>query len=119
MPDPEEVPVLEELLNAHFGQVLEGDNEILPDEDLNAPPIDPLELGLGIINTTTNPLTPLSLPKSLVTARRAKRVAEELLPTPCSKLKIMCLTFILVKLVNLLLVKYWSNVFSATSLKSV
>lgn len=40
MPDPEESTVLEELLVAHFEQVLECDNEILPDEDLNAPPFD-------------------------------------------------------------------------------
>ena len=84
MPDPEESTVLEELLEAHFEQVLECDNEILPDEDLNAPPIDLVELGLAESPTTTNPPSGFPFRSNLVSARRTKRAAQELVPTPCS-----------------------------------
>lgn len=68
-------------MDAHFQQVLETDDEILPDEDLNSPPFDLEELGFES-DTTIAPGNGFIV-SSLVHNRR-KRVVEELEPTQCS-----------------------------------
>ena len=83
IPVGREADVTFELVNAHFQQVLETDDEILPDEVLEPPPFDLEELGFET-EMTVAPGNTLGL-TGLLHGRRRKRVADPFEPRQCSK----------------------------------
>ena len=76
-----EADVTGELLDAHFQQVLETDDEMLPEEDLESPPFNLEELGFEP-ETTVAPGDTFGF--SRLVHNRRKRVVQQLEPIQCS-----------------------------------